>query len=349
MLKKIIKKVTPSYLLNIILKMRQLFNFYTIKIMRKNNLLSYLSLIMDRNYIYEHRTFLNGSYQYEKAKLNYEGNIYNLRRNIHRLEKGLLMKPMRNEFGLSFIENTVKNFINLDHEKYPDISLWGNNILSEYFQLTKSDDKKYANAKKLYENINIKILESNYLPYRMEKTTTISYENFKEMNLLRKSTRWFNNMEVEKEKLLKALDIARLAPSGCNRQPYRYVVTNDLTKAKILANISGGTGGWSHNIPAIAIVIGKQSSFTGTLNRHSIYIDSTLTIMPFVLALETLGLSSCIINWVDITERINKMKKEFKIEDDECIITSIAIGYADKDGKVAYSKRMDIENLVEFI
>jgi hypothetical protein len=35
-----------------------------------------------------------------------------------------------------------------------------------------------------------------------------------------------------------------------------------------IANISAGTVGWHHNIPGIAMLVRKQSSFSDIANRH---------------------------------------------------------------------------------
>ena len=44
----------------------------------------------------------------------------------------------------------------------------------------------------------------------------------------RRSIRKYKKKRVEKEKLLKVLEAARLAPSAMNRQPYSFFVTSDV-------------------------------------------------------------------------------------------------------------------------
>ena len=46
----------------------------------------------------------------------------------------------------------------------------------------------------------------------------------------RESCRNFSDQPVEREKLERCIEAARLAPSACNSQPWRYlVVTNEET------------------------------------------------------------------------------------------------------------------------
>ncbi len=49
----------------------------------------------------------------------------------------------------------------------------------------------------------------------------------------RRSTRSFCNNQVEKDKLLKLIESARLAPSAANRQPWYFVVLEGENKNKI--------------------------------------------------------------------------------------------------------------------
>ena len=50
----------------------------------------------------------------------------------------------------------------------------------------------------------------------------------------RRSIRHFRDMPVEREKIIRALDAARLSPSGHNRQPWRFVVVESPQKKQEL-------------------------------------------------------------------------------------------------------------------
>src|SRR5690349_10703478 len=60
-----------------------------------------------RTYDREHKATLSARAKYLRDVYTGEGNIYVLRRNVHKLEKGLVMKPRRELFGLGFIRETV--------------------------------------------------------------------------------------------------------------------------------------------------------------------------------------------------------------------------------------------------
>ena len=48
-----------------------------------------------------------GRYLYLKRLNEKSENMFLLRRNVHRLEKGLLMRPRRSVFGLKYIEEAL--------------------------------------------------------------------------------------------------------------------------------------------------------------------------------------------------------------------------------------------------
>lgn len=52
----------------------------------------------------------------------------------------------------------------------------------------------------------------------------------------RRSIRKFKKILIEKEKLFKVLEAARLSPSAANRQPWRFIIiTEEKDKEKIRA------------------------------------------------------------------------------------------------------------------
>lgn len=56
----------------------------------------------------------------------------------------------------------------------------------------------------------------------------MDYNDFLQLVLSRQSDRAYDkNRPVEKEKLERILEVARLAPSACNSQPWKFVVITD--------------------------------------------------------------------------------------------------------------------------
>ena len=107
-----------------------------------------------------------------------------------------------------------------------------------------------------------------------------------------------------------------------------------------------GTRGFSENIQALAVIVGDLSCYPKEQDRHLIYIDGGLIAMQFMLALESLGLSSCPINWPDIERFEKKLARRLELEIYQRPIMLIAIGYADADSGVPFSQKKSSDELI---
>jgi nitroreductase len=70
--------------------------------------------------------------------------------------------------------------------------------------------------------------------------------------------------------------------------------------------------------------------------------------MSFIYALESLGLSSCCVNWPDIPEREARMAELLDLMPYERPIMCIAIGYPDPEGAVPFSHKRATHEIVRF-
>jgi len=357
-MKALIKKYLPNNLFIKLIKYKDEISYYKLWLAGNSSMFTYLSLITSKEYFLEHQGFTKSALKYEKSLRNKDNNIYFIRRNVHRIEKGLTMRPLRKEFALRFILPTVQAFschVNCKGTAEGSELQWATCVLDSYFINTESEDPRYNKAKQnfyvLISKFNIETVNDNKeLPLKYRNNITEEDErSFFRILKNRKSVRWFKKIKIELSQLDKALDGASLAPSSCNRQPYRYVIVNDSQKAKKVASISAGTVGWSENVNCIAVLVADQAAFSNVANRHSIYVDSTLSVMPFILSLESQGLSTCIINWADIPRKEKSMKELLHLNENERVILSIAIGYAEDDILVPFSKRKYSNEIAEIV
>lgn len=304
---------------------------------------------LSRRFARENRAVLAGKAKHLKDSDRNNSSMYTLIRNIHRLEKGLLMKPRRDVFGLQFIGETVNNYISLfnieDYGSNPQIK-WAHDVLLEYFTVTASHpqiDKEEIKFKKATG-----LLDSNKklsIPYKRIEANkpNISYDDFYKLTRYRRSVRWFLDKKVPHELIDKAILAANQSPSACNRQPYEFRVIDDPELLKTVREIPMGLRGYDHNIPMMIVVVGNLDAYFHERDRHVMYIDASLANMSLILALETLGLSSCCVNWPDIEELEVRMEKALKLEVHQRPLMCLAIGFPDPNGMVAYSEKRNLE------
>lgn len=300
----------------------------------------------------EHQAVLSGIFRYYETEKGHEANRFLLRRNVHRLEKGLLMRPRRTVFALSYIDETVEAFVQATaarrcggahgHSEWQ----WAHDVLCEFFAVTDSHpklDPLRDRFRKVCEGYEAGLSK----PYRRDLggEPPVSYDDMLALARRRRSVRWYQPRPVPRELVDKAILVAAQAPSACNRQPFVFRIFDDPERVKALAELPMGTRGFSQNFPMILAVVGRLRAYFSPRDRHLVYIDGSLAAMSLMLALETVGLSSCAINWPDMKGRERKVAEIIGLEGDERVIMLMSIGYPDPDGLVAYSQKKDLDEL----
>lgn len=281
-----------------------------------------------------------------------------LRRNVHRIEKGLLMRPRRSVFATGYIEDTVAAYVqgvaleNGRQEESTELR-WASDVLRSYFNAV-SNHEAIDRAREKFQSAcaveNGSAENTEAAPYKRDLNTPppVDYDAFFALSRRRRSVRWFLPRKVPRAAIDKAILAAAQAPSACNRQPFKFRVFDDPSRVREVIELPMGTKGYAHNVPAVAVVIGRLSAYFSERDRHLIYIDGALASMAFMYALETLSLSSCPINWPDIEAREQKMTRALDLEPDERPIMLIAIGYPDPTGMVAFSQKRDLGEIRQY-
>jgi nitroreductase len=130
----------------------------------------------------------------------------------------------------------------------------------------------------------------------------------------RTSCRDYLEEDVPEELVLKCLEAARLAPSACNKQPWRFVAVRDKERRAAICSralLPGIPMPWLGKAPVIIALCAEKSMMTHKLPPmlSGIYyhlIDIGIAGEHFVLAAESLGLGTCWIGWI-IQSQIKKI------------------------------------------
>lgn len=299
----------------------------------------------------EQRAVLKGKRDYRKALVNFTNSTsYLLRRNIHRLEKGLIMRPRRPFFAAKYIEETVSAYIQAANNpaslNEQEMS-WAGGVLSEYFSVVS--DPRISELKEQFLNTSSDVI-TGPKPYAAEtlKPIHISSQDFYDLCVQRRSVRWFEKKAVPRESIDRAVAAAGMAPSACNRQAFRYLIFDAPELVKKVSSIPMGTTGFSENFPAVAVLVGDLGAYFDERDRHVIYIDASLSAMTFMYSLQTDGIGSCSINWPDIPEKEREMRKAIGLEYHHRVIMLIAFGYPLPDGLIPASAKKPIDLLREY-
>ena len=152
----------------------------------------------------------------------------------------------------------------------------------------------------------------------------------------RQSDRKYSDKPVEKEKLERIIEAARMAPSACNAQPWKFIVVTDPELVlKIAAAASAkliGMNSFVAHAPAIMVIVREKpnmSSKVGATIKNKDYslIDIGIATENICLQAKAEQLGSCIIGWFD--ER--QIKKLLKIPKSKRVELIITLGYSLSD------------------
>lgn len=130
--------------------------------------------------------------------------------------------------------------------------------------------------------------------------------DFIELVHQRRSVRRYQDRPVEWNKIQHCLEAARLAPSACNAQPWKFIILQDPQIKRAVAQET-----FSQTVPfnrfvlespvivVITIEKGNLSSRMGRILKNKKYslIDIGIAAQHFCLQATNQGLGTCIIGW----------------------------------------------------
>ncbi|MDO5969493.1 nitroreductase family protein [Flavivirga aquimarina] len=292
-----------------------------------------------------HYAILSGIHE---NRLN-TNNIGNFRRSIHRIEKGLITTPSKPFFAEGYIKETIESYgamiINPNDE---NLILWASNVLQDYF-----DKVEHTNIiKSAFNHFNLLgkyEINEKAKPYKAQnKICSISYDDYLDLNKYRRSIRYYTNKVVPRELIEKAVKAALYAPSACNRQPFSFFIIEGNKNIHGCDYTPDGAQSFSKNIHTMIYVIGDYSYYFHERDKNVIFVDGGLVVMNLVLALETLGVSSCICNWGDLKDKNNNLSKKLSLKPYQSCITTLSIGYALENSGIASSIKKTVDSVVKY-
>jgi nitroreductase len=151
---------------------------------------------------------------------------------------------------------------------------------------------------------------------------------FEEVLEKRRSIRKYKDAPVPKEKILKMLEAARIAPSASNRQPWHFIVVEKKETIKKLAKAE-----WAAEAPLMIVGLADQEASPNWCSN-----DLGIAFEHLVLAATNLGLGAC---WMGQTGREDLIKGLLGIPDNFKVVAVIPIGVPDETPKPKERKSLD--------
>ncbi|MFC1581922.1 nitroreductase family protein [Planctomycetota bacterium] len=172
---------------------------------------------------------------------------------------------------------------------------------------------------------------------------------FLELARRRRSVRGYLDKPVEAEVLDYIFEAARIAPSACNKQPWRFVVVTDAGKRAAICEKGMGapvSNPWAGTAPVIiALCVGYSPVVhtAGKLLKGVDYrlLDAGIAGEHLCLAAAEQGLGTCWIGWFKprIIRRILNIPRTAKP------VSLITLGYPAEEIEKDDKKRLEIDQI----
>lgn len=168
----------------------------------------------------------------------------------------------------------------------------------------------------------------------------------------RYSVRRYADRPVSREAIGRCLEAARMAPSACNSQPWRFVVVDDPDKKQALAEaaLNGPSkfNGFAYSAPVLVCVVSARQKLVpklaGIVKRKDYSLmDIGIAAEHFCLQATEEGLGTCMLGWFN--ER--KVKQFLQIPKNKRVELIITLGYP-ADERVPEKNRKTTDEMSSF-
>lgn len=168
--------------------------------------------------------------------------------------------------------------------------------------------------------------------------------DFYEVIKTRRSVRSYKPDPVPEEIVRRVLDAARIAPSGSNRQPWKFIlVTNPEMKRKLVPLCEGQS--FIAEAPILIIACGRNIRFNrgSYMGDYSMLVDVAIAVDHLTLAARAEGLGTC---WIGSFDN-RGIKKLLGIPEGVEVVALTPLGYPRDPGVFRLvSGRKSLEEII---
>ena len=166
----------------------------------------------------------------------------------------------------------------------------------------------------------------------------------------RYSVRNYKTTPVPQEKIIRCIEAARLAPSACNSQPWKFIIVDDPELVNILAKAAfEGLLDFNHfafKAPVLVLIVSERENLSAKFGsivkkKNFSLMDIGIAAEHFCLQAAEEGLGTCIIGWFN-EKKVKKILSIPKLKRLELVIT---VGFS-ADEKIPHKKRKSMDEIL---
>lgn len=270
----------------------------------------------------------------------------------HVVEKGLTMPSPRLGFGKDNILALVdlcciyQSKYDIAHEQFKSAIA----VLKEYiefhdnrgFELESEVKNKIESVVTLYPDVKASS--------QIFATSSTFFDNveaqFPIFAKSRHTVRNYSKKDIPLDVIQSVVDLAKVAPSACNRQPARvHVCCGDYVK-KVL-ELQNGNRGFGELANKVLVVTTSLSSYMNVKERNACYVDGGIFVMNLLYSLHYHKIGACTLNWSVEPDSDKKLRDLLGIPAEEEVICLITAGYIPDEFSMATSERINTERILK--
>lgn len=267
----------------------------------------------------------------------------------HALEKGLSLDQPKKEFGEDKAEALIGILPKLNAKSYEyNVSM---SILKEYLETRAYHNEKIATIEEAFVKLSKK---KPYVSLPAGVGTTKLSDIMKKANIdfssfikTRHDIRKTSDEAISEKEILKAIEMASLAPSACNRQPWKIYYSLDEKQNQKLGEIVSGNKAFKRDMKYYAAIVLDYKYFANRSDEfRQIYLNAGIILSYFTLALHSLGIGSCIMQFTGLVEDADRKSRTIlKLRDSEQVMVVIGFGKYQKTVKYSKAARRSAEEI----
>ena len=168
----------------------------------------------------------------------------------------------------------------------------------------------------------------------------------------RYSVRNYKDTPIPREKIKRCIEAARLAPSACNSQPWKFIVVDDPNLVKDLAKAAfEGILDFNHfafKAPVLILIVSQRQKTLAKIGgivkkKNFSQMDIAITAEHFCLQAAENGLGTCMLGWFNE----QKVKKILSIPKPKRVELILSLGFS-ADKITPHKKRKNIDEILSF-
>lgn len=270
----------------------------------------------------------------------------------HILEKGITMPERRLGFGYDNVRGVIRRIkqIIIKYSSHHIEIQSAISDLEQYYKIHK--EAKFELPADIDAGVN-EILK--YKQYETQPCFEITKgEFFKETNKFadfakqRHSVRWYSDIPVTDDEIVKVIKLAQTAPSACNRQGTKVYVISTEEKKKEVLKLQKGNRGFGNKAERILLVTNNMNKYKYS-NKDMAFTDSGIFTMNLLYALHYYKICACTLNAALSIKKERTLRKIIGYSKSEFPVVFISIGHATNKFMIAGSQRLKIEQIYKIV